>query len=106
MYQPFRRCRRKYIVNVFAEDKEFYNFKQKIFMSKQYPLRFTLEDGIKVVVNKTGNNTYDFTLDKHGAASHFTYVNDGRPKSEIDAGLDFDQLNAVRRFWLETEDVA
>lgn len=75
-------------------------------MSKHYPLKFTLEDGVHVVVDKTGNNTYDFTLTpKKGAERHFTYVDDDRPKDQIIESLDFDQLNAVRRFWLEKEDI-
>jgi hypothetical protein len=75
-------------------------------MSKQYPLKFTLEDGIRVLVDKTANNTYDFSLTKEGNTRHFTYVDDQtKTKAEIDEGLDFDQLNAVRRFWLEKEDV-
>jgi hypothetical protein len=74
-------------------------------MSKHYPLKFTLEDGIQVLVNKKENNTYDFSLTKEGDTRHFTFVDDNRTKAEIDASLDFDQLNAVRRFWLEKEDV-
>lgn len=75
-------------------------------MSKHYPLKFILEDGVHVEVNKTGNDTYDFTLTKkEGAARHFTYIEDDRPKDQIIEALDFDQLNAVRRFWLERDDV-
>ncbi len=74
-------------------------------MSKQYPLKFTLEDGVHVTVNKTGNNTYDFTLTpKHGTERNFTFVDD-KPQHEVTANMDFDQLNAVRRFWLEQEDI-
>ena len=73
-------------------------------MSKRYPLKFTLEDGVHVEVNKTGDNTYDFTLrSKEWPDRHFTYVDDDRSKDEIIESLDFDQLNAVRRFWLEQE---
>lgn len=75
-------------------------------MSKHYPLSFTLEDGVHVEVSKTGANTYDFTLRrKEGSERHFTFVDDDRPKDMIDASLDFDQLNAVRRFWLEKDDI-
>ena len=35
---------------------------------------------------------------------HFTFVDD-KPQDEVIASLDFDQLNAVRTFWLEQEDV-
>ena len=70
-------------------------------MSKHYPLRFTLEDGVRVEVNKTGTETYDFLLaDKGREARHFTLI-DTLGKDEIEASMDFDQLNAVRRFWLE-----
>ncbi len=75
-------------------------------MSKQFPLNFILEDGVHVKVDKTGNNTYDFTLTpKEGTERYFTYIDDDRPKDQIVGSLDFDQLNAVRRFWLEREDV-
>ncbi len=74
-------------------------------MSKHYPLKFTLEDGIHVEVNKTGNDTYDFILKpKEGPERHFTIV-DGISKDKVTESLDFDQLNAVRRFWLEQEHV-
>ncbi|MDB5191121.1 MAG: hypothetical protein JWQ96_684 [Segetibacter sp.] len=74
-------------------------------MSVHYPLRFTLEDGVLVEVNKTGDNLYDFLLrPEHGGERHFTLDNN-KTKAEIDASLDFDQLNAVRRFWLEQEGI-
>ncbi len=74
-------------------------------MSEHYPLKFTLEDGVHVVVNKTGSNTYDFILTpEDGPERHFTFVDD-RPQDELIESLDFDQLNAVRRFWLEQEDM-
>ena len=70
-------------------------------MSKHYPLKFTLEDGIHVEVDKTGATTYDFILTpKEGPERHFTFVDDS-PKDKVIESLDFDQLNAVRRFWLE-----
>ena len=74
-------------------------------MKKQYPLKFTLENGTHVTVHKTADGTYDFTLTPHGGAErHFTYVDDDRPKTLIDESLDFDQLNAIRRLWLEDEE--
>ncbi len=74
-------------------------------MKKHYPLKFTLENGTHVVVNKTGSNTYDFSLTpEKGEDRHFTYVDDDRPKTLVDESLDFDQLNAIRRLWLEDED--
>lgn len=74
-------------------------------MSKHYPLKFILEDGVRVEVNKTGNNTYDFTLARKEGASHFTYIDDDRPKDKKIESLDFDQLNAVRKFWLEKDKI-
>jgi hypothetical protein len=75
-------------------------------MVKEYPIAFTLENGTHVVVHKTGPETYDFTLEPtHGAPRHFTYRDDV-PKAEIDETLDFEQLDAVRTFWLKNEDVA
>ena len=72
-------------------------------MSEHYPLHFTLEDGVRVTVNKTGSNTYDFTLTpENGPDRHFTFVDD-TPKDEVVTNMDFDQLNAVRTFWLEQE---
>ena len=74
-------------------------------MSKHFPLHFTLEDGVHVTVNKTGDNVYDFALTpKHGPERHFTFADD-KPQDEVIAAMDFDQLNAVRRFWLEQEDL-
>lgn len=75
-------------------------------MKKQFPFKFTLDSGTHVVVNRTGDNTYDFDLTPtDGAASHFTYVEDDRPKSDWDDLLEFEQLDALRSFWLEEEDV-
>lgn len=75
-------------------------------MSIHYPLKFALEDGIHVEVNSAGNNTYDFTLASKGSAErHFTFVDDDRSKDEKIASLDFDQLNAVRAFWLKVHSV-
>jgi len=72
-------------------------------MSNHYPLHFTLEDGVEVTVNRTGDNTYDFTLTpEEGPQRHFNFV-DKKPREEVLETLDFDQINAVRRFWLEQE---
>jgi hypothetical protein len=73
-------------------------------MSTHYPMKFTLEDGVHVEVNKTGDNTYDFTLNDKENARHFTYVDDGERLKDEDI-YDFDELNAVRRFWLEQHKV-
>lgn len=72
----------------------------------KFPYKFTLDSGTHVVVNKTGDNSYDFALThKEGPESHFTYTDDGRPKSAWDDQLEFEQLDALRAFWLEREDV-
>ncbi len=74
-------------------------------MAVDFPIKFTLDDGVSVEINKTANKTYDFTLTpEEGVPRHFTYVDD-KPRNEITESLDFDQLNAVRRFWLEQEDM-
>lgn len=75
-------------------------------MSIHYPLKFTLEDGIHVEVNKTGEDTYDFTLkSKESKDRHFTFVDDDRSKDEKIEALNFDELNAVRAFWLKQHSV-
>lgn len=74
---------------------------------KEYPLHFTLSSGTEVIVDNTGRNTYEFTL-KHEdgrPTEHFTYVDDYRPKSEWDDVLAFEQLDALRTFWLMNEEV-
>ena len=72
-------------------------------MSEHYPVKFTLEDGIHVEVNKTSENSFDYILTpENGAQSRFTFVEEIPRDKNIDS-LDFDQLNAVRRFWLEQE---
>lgn len=73
-------------------------------MPVKYPFKFSLEDGVQVEVNATSENIYDFTLTpEHGEKSHFTFVEEIPRDKNIDS-LDFDQLNAVRRFWLEQEE--
>ena len=74
-------------------------------MKHTYPLNFTLEDGVEVTVNKTGNNTYDFILKSEAGTEHNFSFADDRPRNELIESLDFDQLNAVRRFWLEQENM-
>ncbi len=75
-------------------------------MSANYPLEFTLEDGIHVVVNRVSADTYDFALQpKHGAERHFTLLDDDRSHDQKTEHLDFDQLNAVRMFWLKQHNV-
>lgn len=75
-------------------------------MSKHFPLQYTLESGTRVTINKTAAGTYDFILKPHDHAERwFTYVDDGRPKAAWDDTLDFEQLEALRKFWLIAEDV-
>lgn len=75
-------------------------------MIEHFPYEFTLASGTRVVVNKLNNTTYDFSLTpSEGPAEHFTYIEDGRTKSDWDEALEFEQLDALRTFWLENEDV-
>ncbi len=75
-------------------------------MSTSYPMDFTLEDGTRVTVNQISTNTYDFAMQpEKGPVTHFTYEEDGRTKTEVEENLNFDELNALRRFWLEREDL-
>lgn len=76
-------------------------------MKKQFPIRFTLDDGTQVVVNHSDPHTYDFTLlSDEGGERHFSYRDDVTFTDEMEESLDFDQLNALRRFWLEQEKLA
>lgn len=73
-------------------------------MKKEFPLHFTLEDGTRVVVNHTADRKYDFTLrTAEGTESHFSYDDNVTFTDDMEKSLDFDQLNALRRFWLEQE---
>jgi hypothetical protein len=75
-------------------------------MKKHFPLEFTLENGSHVLVEKTGPNIYTFTIKpEEGPARQFTYVDDGKTKSEAEVSLDFEEVDALRRFWLETSDI-
>ncbi len=75
-------------------------------MNEDFPMEFTLASGTNVVVSKTSNKTFDFSLKPtEGAEDSFTYIEDERPKTEWDESLEFEQLDALRTFWLKTEDV-
>lgn len=75
-------------------------------MIESFPVRFTLESGTSVTVNKTAPDTYQFFLKPvQKAVMDFTYVDDGRPKAAWDESLDFQQLEALRTFWLMNEEV-
>lgn len=72
-------------------------------MATHYPLSFTLESGTKVVVTKQDDDTYDFSLTPtHGTANSFTYRDGEHTKAEWDERLEFEQLDALREFWLKT----
>ncbi len=74
-------------------------------MPIKFPLKFTLEDGVEVTITKNGENNYDFNLQSEdGTERRFLYT-DGKPRNEWIESLEFDQLNAVRKFWLEQEDM-
>ena len=73
-------------------------------MKEHYPAHFTLGSGTKVTVDKKGADTYEFILQPpQKAPGNFIYVDDGRPKAEWDEALDFEQLEALRTFWLMHE---
>ncbi len=75
-------------------------------MNEDFPMEFVLASGTHVIVSKTGSNTFDFSLrPTEGAENNFTYVEDERPKTYWDESLEFEQLDALRTFWLKTEDV-
>jgi len=75
-------------------------------MVHSFPLEFTLERGTHVLVNNNGANTYEFTLKpEDGPSRQFTYVDDGRTKTEAEESLDFEETDVLRTFWLETEDI-
>ena len=74
-------------------------------MTTTFPIRFTLDSGTRVEVTKASANTYSFSLlTSEGATDNFIYVEDSRSRDEIENGLDFDQLNALRAFWLKQEE--
>ena len=73
-------------------------------MKKNFPLHFTLENGTHVVVNHTPDHIYDFTLrPENGTENHFSYRDNETFTEDMERALNFDQLNALRRFWLEQE---
>ncbi|NTS41699.1 hypothetical protein HRG84_12355 [Flavisolibacter sp. BT320] len=73
-------------------------------MAIDYPFEFTLENGTEVVVRKQDAHRFDFTLrPEEGPEKSFTYDDTVTVTPEMEEGYDFDQLNALRRFWLERE---
>lgn len=75
-------------------------------MALEFPLLYTLESGTDVRVAKTGDRTYHFSLTPAtGAPQQFTYRDGEHTKAEWDAMLPFEQLDALREFWMKTEDL-
>jgi hypothetical protein len=78
--------------------------KKSPVMALEYPVQFTLENGTHVTVTKVDQKNFDFLLKPdEGAERHFSYNDDVEFTTEMEEDLDFDQLNALRRFWLERE---
>ena len=76
-------------------------------MANTFPIKFTLENGTHVEVNNTGPNTYEFLMrPENGPPRQFNYADDGRSKTEVEENLDFEEIDALRQFWLETEDIS
>jgi nitrous oxide reductase accessory protein NosL len=91
---------------ILADFSQFINLHKTLYMIENFPIEYTLESGTRVVVNKTGTDTYDFSLKPlEKSAGNFIYIDDGRPKAEWDESLDFEQLEALRTFWLMNEEV-
>ena len=75
-------------------------------MAEHFPLEYTLESGTQVRVTKRDESQYDFLLTPEGgAAESFTYRVGERSKAEWDDILEFEQLDALRTFWLKTDDL-
>ncbi len=73
-------------------------------MKHEFPYHFTLESGTHVVINKVDEHNYDFVLKpEEGGERHFSYRDDVTFTQEMEDKLEFDELNALRRFWLEQE---
>lgn len=75
-------------------------------MATQFPLHFTLESGTEVTIRDEGAGQYLFTMNpEEGAERQFTYQDGTHTKAEWDEIADFEQLEALRKFWLEMEEV-
>jgi hypothetical protein len=73
-------------------------------MAADFPLQFTLESGTDVTINRIDQHHFDFVLKpEEEAESHFSYDHSVTFTPEMEEKLTFDQLNALRRFWLEME---
>lgn len=75
-------------------------------MATQFPLQFVLESGTHVTVADEGGGQYLFTMNpEEGAPKQFSYIDGAHTKAEWDEIADFEQLEALRKFWLEMEDI-
>jgi hypothetical protein len=73
-------------------------------MALEFPLEFTLESGTNVTIKRIDQKNYDFVLrPDDGEERHFAFNDDVEYTKEMEDELDFDLLNALRRFWLEQE---
>ena len=70
----------------------------------EYPFDFTLENGTDVTVKRVDQKNFDFVLKpEEGEEHYFRYNDDVEFTSDVEEKLTFDELNALRRFWLERE---
>jgi hypothetical protein len=75
-------------------------------MSTHFPIEYTLESGTHVRVTKQDEDMYEFLLTPtDGPTDSFIYHEGEHTKAEWDAMLEFEQLDALREFWLKTEDI-
>jgi hypothetical protein len=75
-------------------------------MATHFPIEYRLESGTHVRVTKKDADTYEFFLTPtDGPAQQFVYREDEHTKAEWDEMLQFEQLDALREFWLKTEDI-
>lgn len=73
-------------------------------MAVEYPFDFKLENGTDVTVKRIDQKNFDFFLKpEDGDERYFRYNDDVEFTSEVEEKLTFDELNALRRFWLERE---
>lgn len=76
-------------------------------MPIHFPLTYSLESGTHVTVSQPDSATYMFRLHpRQGAPRDFTYTENLHTKAEWDELLDYEQLEALRRLWLELEVMA
>lgn len=75
-------------------------------MHPHFPMEFTLDSGTRVRITPAEDQSFHFTLlPEHGPERHFVYREGEHSKSEWDEIADFEQLEALRVFWLRTEEV-